>query len=423
MKITPTIHIIVSTIIFPLAALLRFWVKSLPCSSLLVLIFLVIIPVTFAHGADWKTEKKNIEEKIKSQSISVHQLQEGLKQQQEQAQENIAQEKELLAELEIVDATLRKHSARLTELESAMTTQQGMIVAKERDIIPIQAERQKIQAHMQKRINAYYQTGKIGMINVAFSAQTLPELLSIHDAFSALLQYDQNLLGQYRETLAELERNKKALILEKDLLATFLAQASQEKEALEKTSQEKNELLEQIRTQTKLHERAAQEIEKAADDLSAQLSVMRQKKELYSQGFLINKGKLSPPVKGKVLTLYGQQEKNKLGVEKISNGITIDASYGTKVKAIFEGTVNYAGYLHGYGNTMIIDHGFDYSTVISRIETLLKKEGDAVKTGEEIGIMGETATLVEEGLYIEIRHGADTEDPLLWLDKNKLSIP
>jgi septal ring factor EnvC (AmiA/AmiB activator) len=276
---------------------------------------------------------------------------------------------------------------------------------------------------MQKRINAYYQTGKIGMINVAFSAQTLPELLSIHDAFSALLQYDQNLLGQYRETLAELERNKKALILEKDLLATFLAQASQEKEALEKTSQEKNELLEQIRTQTKLHERAAQEIEKAADDLSAQLSVMRQKKELYSQGFLINKGKLSPPVKGKVLALYGQQEKNKLGVEKISNGITIDASYGTKVKAIFEGTVNYAGYLHGYGNTMIIDHGFDYSTVISRIETLLKKEGDAVKTGEEIGIMGETATLVEEGLYVEIRHGADTEDPLLWLDKNKLSIP
>jgi septal ring factor EnvC (AmiA/AmiB activator) len=423
MKIIPTIHIIVSTIIFPLAALLRSWVKSLPCSSILILIFLVIIPVTFAHGADWKTEKKNIEEKIKSQSISVYQLQEGLRKQQEQAQENIAQERDLLAELEILNATFLKQSAKLAELENSLAAQQVMIATRENEIIPIQAERQKILTHMQKRITAYYKTGKIGMLNVAFSVQTLPELLSIHDAFSALLQYDQNLLGQYRETLAELERNKKALILEKDLLATFITQASQEKEALEKTSQEKNELLEQIRTQTKLHEQAAREIEKAADDLSAQLSVMRQKKELYSQGFLINKGKLSPPVKGKILTLYGQPGKNKLGVEEISNGITIDAPHGTKVKAIFEGTVNYAGYLHGYGNTIIIDHGFDYSTVISRIETLLKKEGDAVKTGEDIGIMGETATLVEEGLYVEIRHGDETEDPLLWLDKNKLSIP
>lgn len=423
MKIIPTIPIIVSTIFFPLAALLRSQAKSLPCSSILILIFQVIIPVTFAYGTDWKTEKKNIEEKIKSQSISVYQLQEGLKLQQEQARENIGQQRALLAELEILNATFLKQSAKLAELENSLAAQQEMIAARENEIIPIQAERQKLLTHMQKRMTAYYKTGKIGMLNVAFSARTLPDLLSIHDAFSALLRYDRNLLGQYRETLAELERNKKALILEKDLLATFITQANQEKEALEKTSREKNELLEQIRTQTKLHEQAAREIEKAASDLSAQLSVMRQKKELYSQGFLINKGKLSPPVKGKILTLYGQLGKNKLGVEKISTGITIDAPHGTKVKAIFEGAVSYAGYLHGYGNTIIIDHGFDYSTVLSRIETLLKKEGDAVKTGEDIGIMGETATLVEEGLSIEIRHGDETEDPLLWLDKNKLSMP
>jgi septal ring factor EnvC (AmiA/AmiB activator) len=37
--------------------------------------------------------------------------------------------------------------------------------------------------------------------------------------------------------------------------------------------------------------------------------------------------------------------------------------------------------------------------------------------------MGETATLMEEGLYFEIRHDTETLDPLLWLDKNKLSVP
>jgi hypothetical protein len=31
--------------------------------------------------------------------------------------------------------------------------------------------------------------------------------------------------------------------------------------------------------------------------------------------------------------------------------------------------------------------------------------------------------LMDEGLYFEIRHGTETQDPLHWLDKNKLSIP
>ena len=43
--------------------------------------------------------------------------------------------------------------------------------------------------------------------------------------------------------------------------------------------------------------------------------------------------------------------------------------------------------------------------------------------GENIGITGATATLMEEGLYFEIRHDTATEDPLIWLDKNKLSLP
>jgi septal ring factor EnvC (AmiA/AmiB activator) len=386
-------------------------------------LFLFIFPISFSQAADWKVEKKSLEQKIKSQSISVHQLQEGVQQQQEKAQENIAQEMALLAELAILNADLEKHRAKLASLEDSMARQEEMIVTKEREILPIQAEKQKAQTHLQKRITAYYKTGEIGMINVAFSAQSLPELLSIQDGFSALLQYDNNLLEHYRETLSGLERSKKALTLERNLLETFIAQASQEKEALEKTSREKNELLTQIQTQTKLHEQAAQEIQQQADTLSAQLAIMQQKKEALSQGFSLNKGKLPPPVHGKVLSLYGQPGKSKTGTTGITTGISIDSPNGTKVKSIFEGTVSYAGYLPEYGNTLIIDHGFQYATVISRIETLLKKEGDKVIAEEDIGITGETANLMEEGLYIEIRHGRETEDPLLWLDKNKLSLP
>ncbi len=397
--------------------------RSLFFASLCGLVLLFFSLAAKANATDWKAERQSIDKKIERQSISIHQLQQGLKLQQEQALETIAQERNLLAELEFIDVRLHEKLTKLHGLETSMATQQELIAAKEREIDAIQVEKRKAQAHLQKRFTAYYKTGTIGMINVIFSAETLPELLSIHDSFDALIHYDQELLQQYRLTIEGLEQTRKAQTLERGLLDTFINQANQEKKAIEQSRQEKEELLAQIRTQTKLHEQAAQEIGKAAGDLSAQLSTMKQKREILSQGFLMNKGKLPPPVAGKVLTRYGESKKNRMGVEGISSGITIEAPDGTKVKAIFEGTINYAGYLRGYGNTIIIDHGFHYYTVVSRVEKLLKKEGDTVMAGEEIGVMGETATLMEEGLYFEIRHASKTEDPLLWLDKNKLSVP
>ena len=384
---------------------------------------LVLLPMQEANARDLKAEKQSIEHKIESQSITINQLQQGLKLQQEQALETIAQERDLLAELEVIDGRLQEKLAKLHTLEDSIASQQELITTKEGEISAIQIDKRKAQTHLQKRIMAYYKTGRIGIINVAFSAETLPKLLSIQDSFNTLIQYDQNILQQYRQTIEGLEQTKKALTLEKNLLDTFIKQTSQEKEEIEQTRQEKNDLLAQIRTQTKLHEQAAQEIKKAADNLSTEIATMKQKRELLSQGFLMSKGKLLTPVSGKILSFYGQPKKNRMGVESISAGIAMEAPDGTKVKAIFDGTIHYSGYLRGYGNTIIIDHGFQYYSVISRAETLLKKEGDIVMTGEDIAVMGETATLVEEGLYFEIRHDTETLDPLLWLDKNKISSP
>jgi septal ring factor EnvC (AmiA/AmiB activator) len=392
-------------------------------SSIMGLIILAFPPVPATNATDWKAEKQAIEQKIKGQSITINQLQQGLRLQQEKAVVTRGQEKDLLAELENIDARLLEKLAKLSVLEDSMARQQELINTKEREINEIQTEREKAQAHLQKRFTAYYKTGTIGIINVAFSAETLPKLLNIHDSFNAVIQYDQNLLRQYRKTLDGLEQTKKALTLETTLQGTFINQANQEKEAIEQTRQEKNELLAQIRTQTKLHEKAAHELEKEADNVSAQIATMKQRKEILNQGFLISKGKLPAPVNGRVLTLYGQPRDNRMGVEGISSGIAIEAPDGTKVMAIVEGTVHYAGYLRGYGNTIIIDHGFKYYSVTSRLEKLLKEEGDMVMAGDEIGVMGGTATLMEEGLYFEIRHATATEDPLLWLEKNKLSLP
>lgn len=94
---------------------------------------------------------------------------------------------------------------------------------------------------------------------------------------------------------------------------------------------------------------------------------------------------------------------------------------GVNIKAVNKGTVVFSGYLRGYGNTVIIHHGYQYYTVTSRIEKLLVDKGDIIKTEDVLGIMGDTATIFDEGLYFEIRHGKQSLNPLLWLDPNRIS--
>jgi septal ring factor EnvC (AmiA/AmiB activator) len=59
--------------------------------------------------------------------------------------------------------------------------------------------------------------------------------------------------------------------------------------------------------------------------------------------------------------------------------------------------------------------------VTSRIEKISINRGTVVRKGDTIGIMGDTATLFDEGLYFEMRHGRESLDPLLWLAPNNLS--
>ena len=93
---------------------------------------------------------------------------------------------------------------------------------------------------------------------------------------------------------------------------------------------------------------------------------------------------------------------------------------GLEIKAVYDGKIIHSGYLRGYGNLIIIDHGQQYFSMISRIADIYIKENTRVKKGEIIGMTGESDKLFGEGLHFEIRRGSKPEDPLVWLKKNSL---
>jgi septal ring factor EnvC (AmiA/AmiB activator) len=368
------------------------------------------------------SKKNSVSEDISGVRIKINRLKKGISNQEEQIKSTENRERNLLQELEDLDKNLANQQSRLEELEARMNHQLSLISDKTKTLKTIYSEKQTVEQHLGKRIRAYYTMGGIGFLNVTFSTRSLPELLLFHDAFDKLILYDQNVIKVYLGTIRDLEGAKTALTLEKSILQDFIDQVVKEKKEVTLTKNEKKRLLIRIRTQTKLHQQAIAEMQQAAAALSESLVSLKKKNKPHQKKFLSEKGRLPPPVEGVIVTLFNQKKMNKLGISRKSSGITLKVKDGNDIEAVSDGTVVFSGYLRGYGNTIIIHHGQDYYSVTSRIEKLLAHKDDFVKRGAVIGITGDTATLFDEGLYFEIRHGKKSLDPLVWLARDRLTI-
>jgi septal ring factor EnvC (AmiA/AmiB activator) len=387
---------------------------------------LVLLPLLFffdvsmaANNSGQNNGKKN----IKEYRSKIHRLQRGIIKKEDQIARSREEEQTILSEIESLDGRLNAQADKLRQLEQNMAAQRLEIDRQEQSLQRVNDEKSVVLQHLQKRISSYYTTGNIGFFNVAFSTHTLPELLSFHDAYKSLIRYDQKVIETYKKTIGNIEKIKDSLDLEKTILEEFIVQTQQEKILLEETKIKKNDLLSQVRTEETLHQQAVAEMQRASEELTDSMVAIKNSNGTAENNFKADKGSLPPPVDGVLITLFNQEKTNKLGISKRSSGIELRARDGTDIRAVSSGDVVFSGYLRGYGNTIVIYHGYKYYTVTSRIEKILVEKGRKVKRGQTIGIMGDTATLFDEGLYFEIRQGKTSLDPLLWLNPNKLNAP
>ena len=98
---------------------------------------------------------------------------------------------------------------------------------------------------------------------------------------------------------------------------------------------------------------------------------------------------------------------------KFHAGLDFTAPQGTPVYATADGVVDVAGNLgNGYGNHIIIDHGYSYTTLYGHLFRIKAKRGQRVKRGEVIGYVGNTGKSTGPHLHYEIMKGNKHLDPI-----------
>ena len=121
------------------------------------------------------------------------------------------------------------------------------------------------------------------------------------------------------------------------------------------------------------------------------------------------------PVLNKDLTRvasgYGMRIDPVYHVRKFHHGMDFTAPTGTEVFATGNAKVKFSGWKQGYGNTIILDHGFGYETVYAHLYKSLVRKGQKVRRSDIIGLVGNTGKSTGPHLHYEVRLNDRPVDP------------
>jgi len=127
-------------------------------------------------------------------------------------------------------------------------------------------------------------------------------------------------------------------------------------------------------------------------------------------------GQLADPYPGASFgSPFGPRVHPVFGTVRMHTGVDIGGEAGDAIHAADDGVVVSAGWLGGYGNATVIDHGGGIATLYGHQSQILVSEGERVTRGEVIGRVGCTGTCTGPHLHFEVRINGDPVDPVPYI--------
>lgn len=161
------------------------------------------------------------------------------------------------------------------------------------------------------------------------------------------------------------------------------------------------------------------------DDLQNQLSTREQQlgvlenliltrelnKQVYPEGRPVQEGYIS--------SYFGPRSDPFTGYSAVHKGVDFAGAPGTTVTSVAAGLVTFAGERAGYGQMVEINHGNGLATRYGHNEKLLVKQGDMVRKGQEVALMGSTGHSTGPHLHFEVLKNGAQVDPLRFIGEDR----
>jgi murein DD-endopeptidase MepM/ murein hydrolase activator NlpD len=114
----------------------------------------------------------------------------------------------------------------------------------------------------------------------------------------------------------------------------------------------------------------------------------------------------------RVASGYGYRIHPIFKTHKFHSGIDFTAPQGTPIYATGNGVVSVAENGNGYGNHVVVDHGFGYSSLYAHMSRIKARRGQKIQRGELLGYIGSTGTSTAPHLHYEVIKGKNKVNPI-----------
>ena len=283
----------------------------------------------------------------------------------------------------------------------------------------LEASIRELRPYLASRAVSLYKLGKLSYMRLLLSVEQPSELTRAYRYISRLARVDAEKIGQFladqealEETKADLlEGTRKTLETRKDL-----EEASR---SLERRRATRTALLEEVYQRREMAETLQFELEDAKTRLTTLITdlAVDGKTELDSLFLPIRlfRGELGWPVEGRVGARFGKQRHPRFRTVTVQNGVEIQAPMGTTVRAVYDGEAVFASWFQGYGTLLIVSHPRQVHSLYGHLSEIKVREGDTVRRGDEVALVGDTGSLTGPSLYFEIREEGQPVNPEEWL--------
>ena len=392
---------------------------------------------------------KKTDAQIKEQRTALKKLESDLAKKREELAQLETEEKGVLNTLSLLDQNLNQTRIYISELSKNEALVQNAVKQLSRDIDSLDQKILVRKEAMKKRVRKLYVNGRYSDAEILYQLLTRegnPERqaywvhhvlnedrILVETLTSMVQERDEKKRGE-EEHLAELNRlrekksrEEKGLVSQvgnqEKMLLTLKHDKAMQKRALQEFERNQKVMQKLIEKLEQKRKKELEEARKAEEKRKAEAA--RKKKQKQKEPKVVEKPKKTiegtvkgpkcMPLEGPVISNYGLQEHPVLHIATRNLGVEIRGKRGQSIRAAAAGTVAMVAEIDGRGPSVIIEHEGGTYSVYGHLRSIRVQEGKEVRNCEEIGEVGDIASLNGLKLYFQVSEGTQTVDPLQWL--------
>jgi murein DD-endopeptidase MepM/ murein hydrolase activator NlpD len=320
--------------------------------------------------------------------------------------------------------------ARLSVLEGRLSQARDRLASLDRTIEKQTARLERLRGEyrialtrLEQRVRELYMTDGPDVLSFVLGTSSFVDILDNLELLSRIGRQDERIAARVKHARDGVAEARKATRLARAEQAQVEAAASAaaaeqrgivsrlvaSRDALAAAQRAKSATLASIEEDQDAMLEEIQALEQQSAELAAQIRAAQEQSATPSIVPPSGSGQLGWPVSGPVTSGFGMRW------GRMHEGIDIMCSTGTPVRAAAAGTVIYAGWLGGYGNLVVVDHGGGLSTAYAHNSSFASSVGRSVAAGEVVSYSGSTGNSSGPHVHFEVRVNGSAVDPLGYL--------